>query len=270
MGKVAVRKKSGTALVSMQDLERMYADEAKEAVQSAPVVGGIQRISANDQMFKIGETDLPDPLDVIVVAESLLNVYYDSEYEPGVQKAPACFATGPVGKNAEAQLVAHESSPDRQGGAEHKCQTCELNKFGSAEKGKGKACANTRQLAVVMADDPALTGDGELLWAVLSLSATALTPWGKYVQALDQVHHRPPHGVVTRFSFDRKNKNERARKAVIAVGHRLMALRESILANNLLTRPLPVDNYEKPGAKPKVKAPAKTKATSARGRTARV
>lgn len=268
-------KKPGKALATMRDLENLYATEAQVAAKAAPAPEGIPRISANDQMFRIGDNELPDPLAVIVVAETLLNVWYEEEYDADSPSPPSCFALHEAVEGADRLMVADPSSPNIQGGPDHRCAGCEMNQFGSAEKGRGKACANTRQLCVVMADDPAF-GDGqELRYAVLGLSPTALTPWGKFVAALSKIEHRPPHGVVAQFSFNKKDPVQQKRKAVIPIGYRLITdigvamkvkrLREELLESKILLRPLPVVAREAPPKRATKKAAAKPAARAAGG-----
>lgn len=272
-------KSAGTALTSMKDIEDMYAVDAKAAADAAPIAGGPPLISTKGEQFQIGENLLPDTLELIVVAEGVLRTYYDSDYDPDQKSPPACFAVAVAEKNVDSMIVSHESSPNRQGGKDFKCQGCEMNVFGTAERGKGKACGEYRRLAVVFADDKALSsGEGNITWGYLNLSPTALGDWGKFVQGLDRVERRPPHGVVIKFTFDRKNQKEQLRKRVIAIGYqkisdpsvasRIIKLRKEILESNVLTRPIPVDGYVAPGSKPAVvargrAAPAKKRAAIA-------
>jgi hypothetical protein len=289
------KKQKGGALVSMKDLESLYAAQAKAAAQAAPVAEGPPRISAKDQVFWVGEQVLPDPLEVIVVADAHLNVYYTTEYDPENKTPPACFALAPAlelgddgapkAGTGEKAMAAHPTSPDAQGGPskdglEHPCQTCEMNAFGSARIGKGKACANNRKLAVVLANDPALLDETkELKWAELTLSPTALSPWGKFVNSLSKIEGRPPHGAVVQLSFNKTDQDERKRKAVVPIGyrlidnvavaHRVMKLRQEVLDSGALLRPLPVDIADKPKAakakpQPKGGKPAAAKKKAAR------
>lgn len=265
------RRSKSKAVATMADIERMYAVEATEAAAAAPLTEGVPRITAKDGVFWYGEQELPDPLRVIVVADAHLNVLYDpeEEYDPENPTPPWCFALAPalqlnsageaVVGTGEAAMGAHPNSPKPQGGAQegsgpaHPCTGCEHNAFGSAARGRGKACHNTRQLAVVMADDPAFSSSDASLpkYAVLGLSATGLGPWAKFVQGLSKVEKRPPHGAIIKFSFNKKDPDERKRKAVIPVGYDLVRdvamatkvnqLRREILESKVLLRPLPTE-----------------------------
>lgn len=272
-------KKPGKQLATMKDLENLYAADAQVAARAAPAPEGIPRISANDQAFRIGDNLLPDPLTVIVVAEALLNVWYEEEYDPNNPSPPSCFALHDAVEGADKLMTADATSPNIQGGVDHKCAGCELNAFGSARKGRGKACANNRILCVVMADDPAFNDNQELRYAILQLSPTALTPWGKFVAALNKIEHRPPHGVITQFSFNRKDPVEQRRKAVIPLGYqpiknlamasKVLALRKEILESKILLRPLPVSVMDKAPRGREQKRPAarpRRGATMAKGK----
>lgn len=270
------KKAKGGALISMKELEKMYALESRASAEAAPVAGGVPIISTRGEQFQIGDNILPDVIELIVVAEGLLNIYYDSEYDPDNKAPPACFAVAVAEKNADAKIISHETSPNRQGGKDFKCMGCEMNIYGTAERGRGKACANKRNLAVVFADDPAiLNGEGTPTWGFLQLPPTSLSDWGKFVTGLDRVERRPPHGVITKFTFDRKNPKEQLRKRVLAIGYQKISdprtamnvnkLRAEILESGALTRPIPVDGYVAPGEKPAVvargrAAPAKKRA----------
>lgn len=285
------RKKPGTALATMADMENIYAAEAIMAAAAAPAQEGFPRISTKSEMFTIGEDILDDPLNLIVVADAHVNIWYPEAYDPDHPSPPGCFAVAPTleldaaGKavpgTGESALHAHESSPQRQGGAnDHDCATCALNMWGSAEKGKGKACGNTRLLAVVNAGDPSLKDPTlEPKVALLGLSPTALGGWGKFVNGLAKIEKRPPWGAIIKFTFDKKNPDERKRKAVIAAGYQLitdpsmaskiLATRKSVLESKVLLRPVPVtvESEEKPAKRmKKVKKAKPVKAARASAR----
>jgi hypothetical protein len=265
-----LKHEPGTAMVSMKDLEKYWAEDAAAAARAAPAGDGVPRISSNNQTFQVGEQMLDDPLNLIVVADSLWNIYYDRDYDPNEKIPPACFAMAPAVEGAAETMHAHPTSPNIQGGPnDHDCPGCPQNRYGSAERGKGKACANTRQLAVVMADDPGFKDGSDLKWAILSISPTGLSHWGKYVQGLWKVINRAPWGVVTQFSFNKKDPVEQRRKAVIplgykpitdpAIGFKVLALHKQIVESGALLRPIPVGDYVAPGGKKSKATPAEKK-----------
>lgn len=275
------KKTKGGALATMRDLELAYGHEAAEAAAAAPQSEGAPRVVGKDGTFYLGEQVLPCPLEVIVVAEAHLNVWYEEAYDPDSPSPPGCFALAPalqrdpatggnVDGTGEDALKAHATSPKMQGGVNgHDCATCEMNKFGSAEVGRGKACANTRVLAIVMKDDPGFGTKNPLTWATMSISPTGLAPWGKFVKGLAQIESRPPHGAVIQFDFNKRDPVEQKRKAIIAVGYqkitdpavatKVNALRREILESKVLLRPLPTEVREAPKKSDKAVARGKAK-----------
>ena len=72
------------------------------------------------------------------------------------------------------------------------CSTCPLNKFGTAEDGKGKACKAKRRLYVLRA--------GEQIPLILTLPTGSLAEYGKYIIRL-LTRGKKANQVVTRFSL---------------------------------------------------------------------
>lgn len=107
-----------------------------------------RRITIDNQL---GEFVTPEGLALgseikIVVIDFLsANRYYVGAYDPNNPAPPVCFA---FGKNL-GEMVPSASSPDRQ---HDNCKLCPWNQFGS--RGQGKACKNTRELAVMLVGEP--------------------------------------------------------------------------------------------------------------------
>jgi hypothetical protein len=76
-----------------------------------------------------------------------------------------------------------------------RCFDCKFNAFKSAKNGKGKACADSKQLAVVEAADV----EGDMY--VLSVPATSLKNLGAYTKEMVG-KGAPIEAAVTRLSFD--------------------------------------------------------------------
>lgn len=91
-----------------------------------------------------------------------------------------------------------DNSPDKQADS---CAACPKNEFGSL--GKGKACSNTVQLAVLPAD---FMDDPEQPLAILKVSPTALRPFNGYVSSLATSMRTAPWGVITTIGFDPKSE----------------------------------------------------------------
>src|SRR5690606_25613194 len=90
-------------------------------------------------------------LEVVVVASVFANTLYADKFQPGVVSLPICYAFGdPDSDDPEGTMRPHEEAEDPQSDA---CADCPMNQFGSAPEGRGKACKNTRRLAVMLAED---------------------------------------------------------------------------------------------------------------------
>lgn len=170
-------------LVSVE--ERMAA-MAKLAVS-------IERPSISSVGLRAGQLSLnkmPIPgnkLDCIVIASTHANLYYEGDYDPDNLTNPACYAYSESGVD----MVPHASAPKPQS---PNCKSCPHNQWGSATKGKGKACKNSRHLALIPADTKDVMG-AEL--AVLKLPVTSVTNWSNYVNKVATLFGRPPLGMVT-------------------------------------------------------------------------
>lgn len=126
----------------------------------------------------------------VIVAFISHNAYYEGDFDRDNIVPPNCFAIGEV-KNDD--LIASKNSPDPQNADdEMACATCWANQWKSAKKGNGKACGNKIKLAI-------LCSDGEV--RPMTISSTALRPFGDYVRDVVQAHNLPPYGVMTEFTF---------------------------------------------------------------------
>ena len=186
--KTAVVKKAGpgTAVVSIQERLRAEAAGIQERI-SAPS-GNVISVT-QDKHFKLPDgTKHPGPMNVVIVDFVAGNSFYEGAYDPNNITPPACFSLG----TNPAQLVPSSNSPVRQS---DNCATCPMNQFGS--DGKGKACKNSRLLALLPVD-----ADSETPIMVLKVSPTAIKAFDSYVASVARSFQLPPLGVVTEIGFD--------------------------------------------------------------------
>lgn len=135
-------------------LRKANAAEVNNAL-TAGVTGGFPVLSIKGKTFTIVSGDSrniitkPDDPDepatniqvVIIDANpNLSKVYYDSEYEEGSVAKPTCMSEDGKAPSASAQ------SPQAKS-----CATCPHNTWGSGKNGRGKACSDSRRLAVAAA-----------------------------------------------------------------------------------------------------------------------
>jgi hypothetical protein len=168
------------------------------AEQLANEVSTIQaRIAApsGDRIRMVGSTHfvLPDGTDTevlegVVVDFLSANLFFDAAFNKDSPQPPACFAVGVE----PTTLIPTRNSPDKQSDT---CTVCPNNQFGSA--GNGKACKNTRLLAVKA------LGKDEIY--VLSVPPTSIKYFDTYVQTLAGKHRLPPVGVLTKISLDKSS-----------------------------------------------------------------
>jgi hypothetical protein len=246
------KQKAGTALVSMKDLEKLYATDAKASLDTEPM-GGAPIIRTRGKKFKIDETVLKAPLQVVVLGTSLVNAWYDNDYDPETPGAPACTAIGEVGK--EAEMAPPDSVPKKQ---HETCRGCPQAAFGTADKGRGKACKNSRRVAVIgMTDDRP-----EPQVMLLNIPPTGLRKFSAYVKQIASVVDRPLHGVITSFDFDEDQDwpcpVPTFVKAIdnVALAQKALKARERAM-KELLFSPIDTSGYIDPAAKKAAKGKAK-------------
>lgn len=185
--------------------------QKRQAVQDdlgAGIQSGFAVVSYRGKVWRIKhggtERDLTNEdgsprfyLDVVILKASpiLSKIFYEKGYEEGSTAAPDCFSVNGV--------TPDPASPKKQAQV---CAACPHNAFGTrrlanGEMGKGKACQDSKRLAVVPAgdiDNEAL--DGPML---LRVPAGSFKDLKTYADAMNSQGF-PYYGVATRISFDMK------------------------------------------------------------------
>jgi hypothetical protein len=133
-------------------------------------------------------TKTADPIELVVIDFVSRNEFYEGAYDKDNITPPGCFAIHPEPK----MLVPSANSPNKQC---DDCNSCPNNQFGSA--GAGKACKNTRLLAVL---PPDATEDTPL-W-LLKVSPTALKSFDGFVAGVARTFQMPPMAVVVTVGFN--------------------------------------------------------------------
>ncbi|MBS0454028.1 MAG: hypothetical protein JSS14_22220 [Proteobacteria bacterium] len=182
---VAVKKASN--VVNIQELLKKQAEEMAGRTQGPG--GNSIRISQDKNFLLPDGSKTPGPLQLVIVDFISRNEFYAGQYDKDNIVPPDCFAIGVDPKG----LVPSNSSPAKQ--SDEGCNACPMNVFGSA--GNGKACKNTRMMAVLPPDADAETE----LWT-LKVSPTGLKSFDGYVNNVARTFGAPPVAVVTEVSFD--------------------------------------------------------------------
>ena len=185
---VAVKKPPSSALVSIK--EQMARDLEVLKNKTVPASGNSIRVTQDKQFILPDGTKTPGPIDIIIVDFCTVHSLYSGAFDPKNITPPVCFAIG----DNPGSMVPSANSPEKQSDG---CTACPMNQYNTASIGAGKACKNTRKLAVLppdaSMDDP--------LWT-LSVSATALKGYDAYVNSIARQFQVPPYGVITSVSFD--------------------------------------------------------------------
>jgi hypothetical protein len=210
---VTTKKKAqtGTEVVDWEEEMRRQAQVASEQQRSSG--GGGKFFSLKAGVLTFDDQPMPgNQMAVVILADLMENSWYDGEYDPSTPASPKCFAFG----HDEADMEPHEAVDndpyfDRQ---HPQCSGCPHAEWGSASRGKGKACKNVMRLALIPAgqykpngkgrnaqlefepyDDPEHYKKAEV--AFLKVPVTSVSLYSKYVKQLNADLSRPPHGVVT-------------------------------------------------------------------------
>lgn len=171
------------------DLSRIDADLAERAKTIREQIGSPEskRITVDQKdgsLIGPGGMALGDEVRIIVVDFCTVNRYYDRPYDSQNPQPPACIAIGDVIKD----MVPEDGVPAKQSDA---CADCWANKWESDIKGRGKACKNSRDLAVVLADeleDP----DIEPTLYVVSCAPTSIKSFDAAAAKVLQLFGGPP------------------------------------------------------------------------------
>ena len=184
---VAVKKASSGAVVNIMDALRAQAEANASRVEPG---GGKSIRIGQDKSFTLPDgTKTREALQLVVVDFVSRNEYYEGAYNKDEITPPACFAIHPEPK----QLAPSANSPDKQC---DDCASCPMNQFGSAPTGAGKACKNTRLLAVLPPD----ADDETEIWT-LKVSPTAIKAFDGFVASVNRAFQLPPVGVVVTVGF---------------------------------------------------------------------
>ena len=185
-GTAVAVKTVGSNVVSIQEQLKAQAEAVSE--KTAPAGGNMIRVSQDKQFLLPDGTKTAGPLELVIVDFSTQHRFYEGAFDPKNIAPPACFA---IGTNP-LKMTPSKNAPVPQASD---CQSCAMNMFGS--DGNGKACKNTRMLAVLPPD----ADEDTPLW-LLSVSPTATKGFDGFVTSVARVFQTPPVGVVATVGFD--------------------------------------------------------------------
>lgn len=184
------KKTPGTAMTIWE--EEMSAAVVAQG-KAEEITGGFKAISLRSGILSIDGNAVDDnELTVVILASVHENQLYAGSFDPDTPASPICYAFG----SDEKTMAPHPDAPDKQADA---CKGCPNNEWGSADKGKGKACKNVRRLLVVTEDaveSPEALAEAEA--RMLKVPVMSVKNYSNYVKTtLEEDLHRPTWGVTT-------------------------------------------------------------------------
>lgn len=196
--------------------DKQWADQAVKATESERLSTGTF-LSTRGGQLALGEEVLPGAQCAVIILDAVYeNTFYAEKFDDQNPMPPVCYAFGRVGDemsphpSMQADLNYFQPQADT-------CKGCKLNEWGSADKGRGKACQERRRLTLMPAgfytprrgskdmdlelfDDPKHYAAADAVF--LKTPVTSVEAWAKYVHQIASTVHRPPHGVVTRIFLE--------------------------------------------------------------------
>lgn len=199
---------------------RAVGDVQKQMEQQAEAAANMERGAPMGRSFsfKGGQmvfdgAPVKDNEVVVIVAGAVIEkAFYDNNYDADNPEPPTCFA---FATDIDELAPVPEDVADQQSDA---CADCQWNKFGSADRGNGKACKDVRRLALIPAGQIQRNGDIELVedpkelakaeLGFAKLPPTSLTPYATFVRQVAGTMKRPPHGIYAIMKCNPDPKNQ--------------------------------------------------------------
>jgi len=259
------------------------AELAKQAEIAAGLeasTGGGQFFSTRGGQLSWQDSPLPNNEMIVIVLDTIFeNVFYEGRYDPDTPQGPTCFAFA----REEDELAPHIIVKDAgQAQSLDGCKNCEHNEWGSADTGKGKACRNTRRVAMIPAGQISRSGEVEVFEdedhyasttvGFMKLPVTSVKGYANYVKQVAGALKRPPFGIITRVAVvpDAKTQFKVIFEPIEKVSDDLMSAimerREEVMAT--IDFPYQLDSDDEPAQK-KVRGSTRATARSTHGASRR-
>ena len=246
---------TGTALVNYS---AMLAELAAQGAANERPAGAFFHLASG--ILEFDGVPLPgNHAPVIVLSAMAENVYYEGKYDPRNPTPPRCYAFAGDGRPEEMAPFRGVEDP-----MSTTCGECPMNEWGSSETGDGKACRNTRRLAVIQAgtlvqdargwehEPPADKREIEnATIAYLKLPVTSVKAFGSWVHKLASVYRKPTLAFYARLHVVPDAATQF--KVVLGdIGEIPVAFIEAVIAKAREAKPglmSPYPRYEAPSAK---------------------
>lgn len=192
------------ASAALQKYDARFAEMAKQAKTAVSAVGaGGNFISFKGGVMQYKGARIPeDKMRCVVIDAIPVNEFYGADFDPDGFSAPDCYAMGRAFESGElikpADLAPNPADVPRP--CNPTCDGCPKHEWGSADKGRGKACKETQRLALLAEGDLENNiEDGEI--AYIKVPVTSIKNWAGYSRQLIDVFHRTALAFVTEISL---------------------------------------------------------------------
>lgn len=188
---------------ALTNWDEELANQAKIAAGMEANTGGNQYFSVRGGVLTLADMPIAGNHMAVVMLDAIFeNVYYAGEYDPDTPQPPTCFAFG----RDEAEMAPHPSVVERGQQQHETCRGCPMNVFGTADRGKGKACRNTRRIGMIPAGElsgsptvfKAYTDEEHFATATpayMKLPVTSVKGYSTFVKSVAASLKRPPRGI---------------------------------------------------------------------------
>lgn len=191
---LAVKKPDAQALSTW---EAKLASDAKDVAATERITGSFISIRGGALTFN-GMT-LKSPINVVILDHIVDRTFYEGDFDPDDMTSPTCFAIS----RSEEGMMPHDTVITKQ---HPTCAGCPQDAWGSADKGKGKACKERRRLALMMEGQIEDMQNADV--AMIRVPVTSVKKWKEYVHGLKSAMNRPPYAVVTELHCNPDPKNQ--------------------------------------------------------------
>jgi hypothetical protein len=267
---MATKPKAQATGTQVANYDEELARLAQQYASAEASAGGLQWFTVKGGVLTFAGSPIPGNAVAVIIADMVMeNSFYEGIYDADNPQPPTCFSFSREEKTMEPHPQVVEA-----GNAQHgSCRGCEFNEFGSADTGKGKACKNTRRLALlpcgtlddrgklILPDDPR-----EYLeradFGFYRPPVTSVRGLSNYVTKINNVFHLPPFGVYTKMSVlpDAHNQFSVVFEPLDKVPRDLLpvVMARNVEAAKVIELPYPLPSTEEPEPKkPEPKKPAR-------------
>lgn len=191
--------------------DEQLAKDAQVAAKMEESTASGNFFSTKGGRLSFNDNRLPnDEMAVVILDHVLENIFFESAFDADNPQGPTCFAFGREEKSLEPHEVVVEKQCET-------CHGCPQNEWGSAERGRGKACRNIRRLAVISAGtldkdgrfemhDPEQFEKNQI--AYLKIPVTSTKAYAAFVKQVASALGRPPYGIFTKIKLNPDNDNQ--------------------------------------------------------------